>query len=313
MNDGLIHFRCPICRARMATRAANAEQHVECPECRSTLAVPYESRRTQPGMDLYADEAALEFRSPRRGDEGEVDMTPMVDVTFLLLIFFMVTAAFTMQKSFKLPAPQENAPSAQVRDSVEDAGVITVRIDEYNTFHVSASRWDEEQEAPSEQELLRRLREAKAGRRTRSSPQPLDRGSARRCDSRSRGHGHGCGDRDRHGRDHAAIGGRRQRLTGSGTEGSPRYEPKERKNMSAQDLISLLQQQKLLSRRVLDKLRQQVEESSREVTAKSLAKLLVKKGLLAQDTSQQLLQQLAARAVPRSRRGRGRAGLGPRR
>ncbi len=31
MKDDLIHFRCPICSARMATRAANAEQHVECP------------------------------------------------------------------------------------------------------------------------------------------------------------------------------------------------------------------------------------------------------------------------------------------
>ncbi len=38
-----------------------------------------------------------------------------------------------------------------------------MRIDEFNTFFVSSSYWDEEQEAPSEQELLRRLREAKEG------------------------------------------------------------------------------------------------------------------------------------------------------
>ena len=31
--------------------------------------------------------------------EDELDMTPMVDVTFLLLIFFMVTASFTRSKS----------------------------------------------------------------------------------------------------------------------------------------------------------------------------------------------------------------------
>jgi biopolymer transport protein ExbD len=91
-----------------------------------------------------------------------MDMTPMVDVTFLLLIFFMVTAAFTMQKSFQVPTPKEDLPSTQFQESVED-GVITVRIDEFNTFHVASSFWDEEQEAPSEQELLRRLREAKEG------------------------------------------------------------------------------------------------------------------------------------------------------
>ena len=33
--------------------------------------------------------------------EDELDMTPMVDVTFLLLIFFMVTASFTLQKSLE--------------------------------------------------------------------------------------------------------------------------------------------------------------------------------------------------------------------
>jgi biopolymer transport protein ExbD len=146
----------------MATRAANAESNVECPQCNTLLAVPF----LPPGAPLdhvvYADEAAIEFRAPEGETDAELDMTPMVDVTFLLLIFFMVTAAFTMQKSFKLPTPNENAPSANYEESVED-GVITVRIDEFNTFHVSSSFWDEEQEAPSEQELLRRLREAKEG------------------------------------------------------------------------------------------------------------------------------------------------------
>ena len=43
----------------------------------------------------------------RSAAEAELDMTPMCDVTFLLLIFFMVTAAFAMQKSFEVPAPDE--------------------------------------------------------------------------------------------------------------------------------------------------------------------------------------------------------------
>jgi len=42
-------------------------------------------------------------------------MTPMIDITFLLLIFFMITATFDMQKGLafppeKGPTPQSSAP-----------------------------------------------------------------------------------------------------------------------------------------------------------------------------------------------------------
>lgn len=162
MSDGLLHFRCPICQTRMVTLAANSESNIECPQCNTILVVPFLPPGAPLDQVVYAEEAAIEFHAPENDMEADLDMTPMVDVTFLLLIFFMVTAAFALQKSFKLPTPNENAPSANVQESVED-GVITVRIDEFNTFHVSSSFWDEEQEAPSEQELLRRLREAKEG------------------------------------------------------------------------------------------------------------------------------------------------------
>jgi biopolymer transport protein ExbD len=162
MSDGLIHFACPVCQTHLATRAANAEHHVQCPRCDTVLSVPFLPPHAEPRDVLSAEKADIEFRLPEAAAEADMDMTPMVDVTFLLLIFFMVTAAFTMQRSFQLPTPNEEAPSTQFRETVED-GVITVRIDEFNTFHVSSSFWDEEQEAPSEQELLRRLREAKEG------------------------------------------------------------------------------------------------------------------------------------------------------
>ncbi len=105
MTDGLIHFQCPVCQASMVTRAANAEHNVECPSCDTMLSVPFLPADAQPDDLLMAEEAAIEFRAPESDTEAELDMTPMVDVTFLLLIFFMVTAAFTMQKSFQVPAP----------------------------------------------------------------------------------------------------------------------------------------------------------------------------------------------------------------
>ena len=51
---------------------------------------------------LTTDES--EWGSTRkRGEEAELDITPMIDVTFLLLIFFMVTS--TMQGKPDLDVP----------------------------------------------------------------------------------------------------------------------------------------------------------------------------------------------------------------
>ncbi len=109
-------------------------------------------------------ETPIQFALDREANESEMDMTPMVDVTFLLLIFFMVTAAFTMQKSFQVPTPKSDSPSTApqtVEDFESDPSYVIVRIDEYNTFHVAAANWDEEEEAPSGQDLLIKLRKAR--------------------------------------------------------------------------------------------------------------------------------------------------------
>jgi len=106
------------------------------------------------------------FIRKEKAEQPEMDMTPMVDVTFLLLIFFMVTAAFTMQKSFEIPTPKTDQPSTQTKtidDFEEDPNYVLVRIDEYNTFYVIASSWDEERECPGEQDLIVNLRLATRG------------------------------------------------------------------------------------------------------------------------------------------------------
>jgi len=110
----------------------------------------------------------------RKGNvqDTEMDMTPMVDVTFLLLIFFMVTAAFTLQKSLQVPKPNPDEPSAQVQDEQEDdSDRVTVQIDAFNTYHVITVDWEEE--APSVQDLLRFLRQARDGDSTGKVPKTL--------------------------------------------------------------------------------------------------------------------------------------------
>ena len=119
----------------------------------------------QQGEETVGLPMPISFRQRGAEDRNELDMTPMVDVTFLLLIFFMVTAAFGLQKSYEVPAPDDSRPSEKAMSLEEletDPQYIIVRIDQYDTFHVSAASWEAEQEAPSKPDLLVKLRQAKA-------------------------------------------------------------------------------------------------------------------------------------------------------
>jgi len=55
--------------------------------------------------------------------EEEMDMTPMIDITFLLLIFFMITATFDMQKGLAFP-PEKPDPD---RPKVSAPGLAAVQ------------------------------------------------------------------------------------------------------------------------------------------------------------------------------------------
>ncbi|MBC8350638.1 MAG: biopolymer transporter ExbD [Planctomycetes bacterium] len=105
-------------------------------------------------------------------EDTEMDMTPMVDVTFLLLIFFMVTAAFTLQKTIHVPKPNPDDASMTVElEEEDDSDRVTVEIDAFNTYHVITADWDEE--APSVQDLFRFLRLARDGDSTGKQPTTL--------------------------------------------------------------------------------------------------------------------------------------------
>jgi len=111
-------------------------------------------------------------RALRTADDG-LDMTPMVDVTFLLLIFFMITAAFAPQKAIEVPRTEaaERAEGRTVDDFSADA--IIVRIDGDNVFWVSSPGWREEREAPSIHEMLVQLREARQSGKDAAKAAPI--------------------------------------------------------------------------------------------------------------------------------------------
>ena len=70
---------------------------------------------------LFPDDEGDTFGGRRKPVQGELDITPMIDVTFLLLIFFMVSS--TMQGKPDLDVPV--AEHAMGVDAL-GAGVVTV-------------------------------------------------------------------------------------------------------------------------------------------------------------------------------------------
>jgi biopolymer transport protein ExbD len=100
---------------------------------------------TQPEVaDNSAADEPPEFRLRRaRSEFDDLDMTPMVDVVFLLLIFFMVTASFSLQKSIEVPSPdpdrQGATQSIQSLNDLQDTSII-VEVDDKNVIFVDEER-----------------------------------------------------------------------------------------------------------------------------------------------------------------------------
>jgi biopolymer transport protein ExbD len=168
-----IRFRCPSCQEILKVAANQAGRSIGCPKCSQVLRVPDPNGR--PANKAAMGGAAAEGNGPDEGGirtqmpfqsiagtaDDEMDMTPMVDVTFLLLVFFMITAAFAMQKSIEVPpTDDQEAAQAQSVDEFEDDSII-IRVDSDNTYWIQSPDWSEEKEALSKQDMLMQLREAR--------------------------------------------------------------------------------------------------------------------------------------------------------
>ncbi|MEM9643432.1 MAG: biopolymer transporter ExbD [Planctomycetota bacterium] len=109
------------------------------------------------------DDLATQLFAKKPREEEELDMTPMVDVTFLLLIFFMVTASFSLQKSIEMPRQTSDQASTTNTDIIDEMDAVDLEIDEFGGFLVIAP--DFEAETPGKKYLTSKLREAIVGRR----------------------------------------------------------------------------------------------------------------------------------------------------
>ena len=63
-------------------------------------------------------------------DEAEVDMTPMLDIVFIMLIVFIVTATFVNERGLDVTRPDSEDPpptkAVTILVSISEAGVISM-------------------------------------------------------------------------------------------------------------------------------------------------------------------------------------------
>ncbi len=78
------------------------------------------------------------LRRPKRRIAIRLDMTPMVDIAFLLLIFYMVSTVFSEPQAMEINLP----PDTEV--PVKESKVLTLRVDEYNNLYLSTAQDDPE-------------------------------------------------------------------------------------------------------------------------------------------------------------------------
>tara|TARA_A100001391_G_C5009882_1_gene262967 strand:- start:136 stop:546 length:411 start_codon:yes stop_codon:yes gene_type:complete len=77
-------------------------------------------------------------RSKHHDDQAEVNMTPMLDIVFILLIFFIVTATFLSEEGLDMRPP----PDSDTPPDSDAPPPIVVQVDNDNNIFVNRTRTD---------------------------------------------------------------------------------------------------------------------------------------------------------------------------
>lgn len=81
--------------------------------------------------------------SPQKSEEPDVNLTPMIDVVFLLLLFFMVSTSFIRESSLKVDLPEATGEAM-----VEQETPIDIVINAEGNFSINDVRlFDNSREA----------------------------------------------------------------------------------------------------------------------------------------------------------------------
>jgi len=71
-------------------------------------------------------------------DEADIDMTPMLDIVFIMLIFFIVTTSFVKEHGLDVNKPDNDTPPPPDDEKKN----ILVRIDNNNNIFIDMRRVD---------------------------------------------------------------------------------------------------------------------------------------------------------------------------
>ena len=73
------------------------------------------------------------LRRPKRRISIVIDMTPMVDIAFLLLIFYMVTTVFAMPQAMEINLPPIDDKEEEEFE-VKESNLLTLRVDDQGAY-----------------------------------------------------------------------------------------------------------------------------------------------------------------------------------
>ncbi len=95
---------------------------------------------------------------PKRQESPELNLTPLIDVVFLLLIFFMVSTTFDKDSRIKVELPE----AATQDEKVEEEKVLDITIDANGRYYIGVDG-DQKEVVNTEIAILKRAIEKAAG------------------------------------------------------------------------------------------------------------------------------------------------------
>ncbi|WP_254506546.1 ExbD/TolR family protein [Anatilimnocola floriformis] len=176
-----ISFACPQCQNPIKAADEHAGRKVRCPKCSAGILVPAATAAAPPvasppaaqhddhhehDFDDHDDDEHDEdhedhgLMGPKdKPHEDLIDMTPMVDIVFFLLIFFLTTSMAALQAVMNLPNPQkatDKGGGRSVTEASPDSDTLKVTIQDDDTF------WIDDEQCFSDQDLRMKIQAAVA-------------------------------------------------------------------------------------------------------------------------------------------------------
>ena len=81
----------------------------------------------------------MKFKRRAFLETGQLDIAPLIDIIFLLLVFFMLTSSFIFQPGIKI-----NLPKVFTSEVIQRENLIIV-VTEDNTLHINERRIDHDE------------------------------------------------------------------------------------------------------------------------------------------------------------------------